>query len=162
MPRFWVRFPYREKVRHALRRANGFHIPAKLSMPDDGFYRPPPSSEFSWCPSLAALPPPPPFPVQPCVSHHPPYERESSFVGMLIRVPLAPAFLVASDAGLRPCPPPPLPTPWPSSSGSGSALGLVAVIGRSVGTPRHGRGHGPDYRGCYPRGQTYMYLNMPW
>ena len=54
---------------------------------------------------------------------------------MRIRVPLAPAFLVASDAGLRPCPPPPLPSPWPLSSGSGSALGLVAVIGRSVGDP---------------------------
>ena len=43
------------------------------------------------------------------MSHHPPYERESSFVGMRIRVPLALAFLVASDAGLRPCPPPPPP-----------------------------------------------------
>ena len=50
---------------------------------------------------------------------------------------------------------PPLPTPWSSSSGSGSALiGLVAVIGRSVGTPCHGRGHGPGYRGCYPRGRN--------
>ena len=82
------------------------------------------------------LPPPPPFPVQPYVSHHPPYERDSSFVGMRICVPLAPAFLVASDAGLCPCPPPPLPNPWSSSSGSGSALiGQVAVIGRSVGDP---------------------------
>ena len=50
---------------------------------------------------------PPPFPVQPYVSHHPPYERESSFVGMRIRVLLAPAFQVASDTVLRPCPPPP-------------------------------------------------------
>ena len=33
------------------------------------------------------------------------------------------------------------------------SLGLVAVIGRSVGTPRHGRGHRPGYRGCYPRGR---------
>ena len=43
------------------------------------------------------------------MSPHPPYERESSFVGVRIRVPLAPAFLVASDTGLRPCPPPPPP-----------------------------------------------------
>ena len=52
--------------------------------------------------SLPPPPTPPPFPVQLYVSHHPPYERESSFVGVRIRVPLAPAFLVASDAGLRP------------------------------------------------------------
>ena len=58
---------------------------------------------------LLSPPPPPPFPVQPYVSHHPPYERESSFVGIRIRIRvlLAPAFLVASDTGLRPCPPPP-------------------------------------------------------
>ena len=54
---------------------------------------------------------------------------------------------------------PPLPTPCPSSSGSGSALGLVAVIGRSVGTPRHERGHGPGYRGCYPWGQVQYLTN---
>ena len=112
-----------------------------------------------------SLPPPPlpPFPVQPYVSHHPPYELESSFVGIRIRIPLAPAFLVASDTGIRPCPPPPVPTPRPTTSGSGSALiGQVAVIGRSVVTPRHGHGHGPGCHGCYPRGRVYIYINVPW
>ena len=72
---------------------------------------------------LSLTPPPPPFPVQPYVSHHPPYERESSVVCVLASTSRWPRpSCRLPDAGLRPCPPPPLPTPWPSSSGSSSAL----------------------------------------
>ena len=84
---------------------------------------------------------PPPFPVQPYVSHHPPYERDSSFVGMRIRVPLAPAFLVASDAGIRPCPPPPpvfiIPklAPWVATA---VAWPVPAPVARGpYGPPNH-------------------------
>ena len=87
--------------------------------------------------SLPPTPPPPPFPVQPYVSHNPPYERESSFVGMHIRVPLAPAFLVASDAGLCPCPPPP-----PSLLYGLHRLGPVSGLGGPWGPRATGAGTG--------------------
>ena len=56
-----------------------------------------------------------------------------------------------------------LPTPCPSSSGSGSALiGQVAVIGRSVVTPRHGSGHRPGYRACCVRGRNPTTVHSNW
>ena len=30
-----------------------------------------------------------------------------------------------------------------------------------MGTPRHGRGHGPGYRGCYPRGRAGLLHSLP-
>ena len=34
-------------------------------------------------------------------------------------------------------------------------------MGGPCGTPRHGRGHGPGYRGCYPRGRNHNYICIP-
>ena len=106
-----------------------------------------PSSDFLLVPvSRCPRPPPPPFPVQPYVSHHPPYEQKSSFLGVLSSASRWPRpSCRLPDAGLRPCPLPPLLTPWPSSPGSCSALNRAycCVVEQSVVAPRHRCGHGP-------------------
>ena len=104
------------------------------------------SSEFSLGARLSLPPPPPPFPVQPYVSHHPPYERKSSFVGVLLSASCWPRHSCRiPDTGLRPCPPPLLTTPCSSSPGSCSSLNRASfcVVERSVVAPLHGRGHRP-------------------
>ena len=98
--------------------------------------------------------PPPPFPVhRTCPTALPTNGRVVSWAyASASRWPRPSWWLPKPVSFLVLLPP---STPWPSSSGSGSALiGQVEVIGRSVVTPRHGRGHGPGYRACCARGHT--------
>ena len=52
-------------------------IPTRISR---SIFRALDTPRSSWCSSLSAPPPTPPFPVQPYLSQYPPYHRESIFV----------------------------------------------------------------------------------
>ena len=117
-------------------------------------------SRFLRCPSLLCLPRPP-FLVQPYLSRYPPDQWESIFVvvplALSLSVPpgLGPVdFLTAVLDPFHVHPPP----SYAMLVGH-SLLSLnrhIAVVVRSVTTPRHGRGHGPRLPRLLGAGPVYQ------
>ena len=120
----------------------------------DGFCRPPPSLEFSWCPSLAASLPP--LPLSPynrtCLTTLPTNGRVVSWAYASASRWPRPSWWLPTPVSVLVFPPP-LPTPWPSSSGSGSALNQASSCElEGPDKPRAtGAGTDPGCCVCYAR-----------